>query len=260
MKIVNRTFIVSGGSSGLGLATVRELQQCGGYSAVFDIQDIPDSEKQALGSHVRYFKCDLTKEESVEQAVNQAVAWSNETDAKLGGVINCGGVAVAQKMITGTASHSMDLFEFAIRINVTGTFDLTRRAVEHLVQLEPEGPDGERGIIIMVSSASAFEGQQGQVAYAASKGAIRSMTLPMARDLGRYGVRVNTIAPSLFVSPMTERMSDKVKKSLEKDLVFPRRFGETHEFAEMVKFLIESTYVNGETFRLSAGGRMPGRL
>ena len=146
-----------------------------------------------------------------------------------------------------------------------------------MVKQEPVGPDGERGIIIMVSSSAAvrdtttsvvfsytldsqFEGQPGQVAYAASKGAIRSMTLPMARDLGRFGIRVVTIAPSLFVSPMTDRMTPKVKDSLIRDVVFPKRFGETHEFADMVLWLVQSTYVNGEVFRLSAGGRMPGKL
>ncbi|KIM31976.1 hypothetical protein M408DRAFT_327355 [Serendipita vermifera MAFF 305830] len=261
MKIKDRTFVVSGGSSGLGLATVLELCKCDGYVAVLDIQDMPGAAKRAMGSKARFFKCDLTKEQDVETAVNQTVEWSRETNAKLGGVINCGGVAVAQKVVAGNGvPHSLDLFEFALRINVTGTFDLTRRVLEHLVQAEPEGEDGERGVVILVSSSSAFEGQQGQVAYAASKGAIRSMTLPMARDLGRFGVRVNTIAPSLFVSPMTEKMSAKVKGSLERDLVFPKRFGETGEFAHMVKYLIEATYVNGETYRLSGGARMPGRL
>jgi len=146
-----------------------------------------------------------------------------------------------------------------------------------MVKQDPVGPDGERGIVIMVASSAAvrdttisdaysyallpqFEGQPGQVAYSASKGAVRSMTLPMARDLGRFGIRVVTIAPSLFVSPMTERMSPKVKDSLIRDVVFPKRFGETHEFADMVLWLIESTYANGEVFRLSAGGRMPGKL
>lgn len=112
----------------------------------------------------------------------------------------------------------------------------------------------------MVSSSAAFEGQEGQTAYAASKGAIRSMTLPMARDLGRYGIRVNTIAPGLFTTPMTKHMSDRVKGSIFREVVFPKRPGEAHEFAHMVKFLIESTYVNGETYRLSAGTRMPGKL
>ena len=171
----------------------------------------------------------------------------------------------------------MDLFEFVVSLNLTGTFNLTRLVVAEMVKQDPVGPDGERGIVIMVSSSAAvrhaeifvvhshifclqFEGQPGQVAYAASKGAIRSMTLPMARDLGRFGIRVATIAPSLFVSPMTDRMSPKVKDSLVRDIVFPKRFGETHEFADMVLWLIQSTYVNGEVFRLSAGGRMPGKL
>ena len=171
----------------------------------------------------------------------------------------------------------MDLFQFVVSLNLTGTFNLTRLVVAEMVKQEPVGPDGERGIVIMVSSSAAvrvtatsvihsytlhpqFEGQPGQVAYAASKGAIRSMTLPMARDLGQYGIRVVTIAPSLFVSPMTDRMPSKVKDSLIRDVVFPKRFGETHEFADMVRWLIESMYVNGEVFRLSAGGRMPGKL
>ncbi|CCA67146.1 probable 3-hydroxyacyl-CoA dehydrogenase [Serendipita indica DSM 11827] len=261
MKIENRTFIVSGGSSGLGLATCAELAKCGAYVATLDIQDLPDAYQRGGGDHIRYFKADLTRDSEIAEAVSQAVKWSKETGAKLGGVINCGGVATAAKMVTSDGTpHSLDLFEFALNINVVGTFNLTRRVLEHLVHIEPEGKDGERGIVIMVASAAAFEGQQGQVAYAASKGAVRAMTLPMARDLGRFGIRVNTIAPSLFISPMTERMSEKVHKSLERELVFPRRFGEPEEFAHTCKMVIESTYLNGETIRLSGGARMPGRL
>lgn len=155
------------------MATVLELQKCGGYGAVLDIQDIPEAAKQALGPNARYFKCDLTKEQDVEAAVKKAVEWCKETNAKLGGVVHCGGVAVAQKVsaleaersmeitifwqvVTGDGvPHSLDLFEFAMRINVNGTFDLTRRVLEHLVQADPEGEDGERGVIIMVSSSSA---------------------------------------------------------------------------------------------------------
>ncbi|PVG00940.1 putative 3-hydroxyacyl-CoA dehydrogenase [Serendipita vermifera] len=261
MKIKNRTFIVSGGSSGLGLATTIELQKSGGFVAVLDIQDIPEDAKKMLGNKARYFKADLTKDAEIEQAVNQSLEWSKQTGAVLGGVVNCGGVAIAQKVVASDGTpHSLDLFEFALQLNVTGTFNLTRRVLEHLIKVEPEGEDKERGVIIMVASAAAFEGQQGQVAYAASKGAIRSMTLPMARDLGRYGIRVNTIAPSLFISPMTDKMTDKIKNSLMSEIVFPKRFGQTTEFADMVKFLIEASYVNGEIYRLSAGGRMPAKL
>ncbi|KAG8815901.1 hypothetical protein FRC19_000687 [Serendipita sp. 401] len=262
MIIRGRTFVVSGGSNGLGLATVIELVRNGGFVSVLDLKGLPEDIHQRLPrEQVRYFKTDLTKDQNIEAAVNQTIEWTKETGSKLGGVVNCGGIAVAQKVVSadGTA-HSLDLFEFALKVNVTGTFNLTRRVLEHLVKVEPEGADEERGIIIMVASAAAYEGQQGQVAYAASKGAIRSMTLPMARDLGRFGVRVNTIAPSLIVSPMTNNMSEKVKNSLQRDIAFPRRFGEPEEFAQSVKFLIESTYMNGETIRLSAGGRMPGRL
>jgi len=157
----------------LGLATVLEIHRCGGYSAVLDIQDIPEKAKLALGPKAHYFKCDLSKSGEIELAVDQAVSWSKETNAKLGGVINSGGVAVAAKAsdpaedlrlcrltfwqtITGRGvSHSLDMFEFAMRINVIGTFDLTRRTLEHLIRNDPEGEDGERGVVIMVSSAAA---------------------------------------------------------------------------------------------------------
>ncbi|KAG8833666.1 telomere binding protein [Serendipita sp. 399] len=260
------------------LATVVELVKNGGFVSVLDLKELPEHIHQTLpGAQILYVKTDLTEDKQIEAAVNQTIEWIKETGAKLGGVVNCGGVAVAQKaralmlahlglsdslqvVSADGTPHSLDLFEFALKVNVTGTFNLTRRVLEHLVKAEPEGADKERGIIIMVASAAAFEGQQGQVAYAASKGAIRSMTLPMARDLGRFGVRVNTIAPSLIISPMTNNMSEKVKNSLQREIVFPKRFGEPEEFAHTARFLIESTYMNGETVRLSAGGRMPGRL
>jgi len=145
-------------------------------------------------------------------------------------------------------------------VNLTGTFNLTRLANEHLLSVQPDGRDGERGIIIMTSSAAAYEGQTGQAAYSATKGAIRSMTLPMARDLGRHGIRVNTIAPSIFESPMTDRMPPKVKNSLLREMVFPSRFGQSFEFAQTVKWMIETPFVNGETYRLSGASRMPARM
>lgn len=172
--------------------------------------------------------------------------------------------------------HSLDLWKFALDVNLTGTFNLTRLALRHLIKVEPEQPDGERGVIIMVASAAAvsrfimcpglsficlqFEGQPGQVAYSATKGAIRSMTLPLSRDLSRYGVRVLTIAPSIFASSMTDNFPDKTRASLERELQFPRRFGAAPEFAQTVKWILECGFVNGETIRLSGASRMPGRL
>jgi len=155
---------------------------------------------------------------------------------------------------------SLDLFKFTQEVNVMGTFNLARLVCKHLIEVPAEGEDGERGIVVMVSSAAAFEAQPGQTAYAASKGAVRSMTLPMARDLGRYGIRVNTIAPGTFESAMTAKMPDKTRRSLDKETVFPRRFGRGEEFAETVRWIVECKFVNGETVRLSGAGRLPGRL
>lgn len=176
--------------------------------------------------------------------------------------------------------HSLDLWNFAIGVNLTGTFNLTRLTCKHLAQTEPEGPDGERGVVIMVASSAAvsplsplprtsltaprppsqFEGQPGQAAYSASKGALVSMTLPLARDLARHGIRVVTLAPGAFASAMTDKMPLKTRASLERELTFPRRFGSAEEFAGTVKWVVECPYVNGETIRLSGASRLPGRF
>ena len=166
-------------------------------------------------------------------------------------------------------------------VNLTGTFNLTRIACKHLVKVPPEGPDGERGVVVMVASSAAvrpfsalpfflctntvfattqFEGQTGQVAYSATKGALASMTLPMARDLERYGIRVVTIAPGVFVTPMMMTMNKKAQESVTRELLFPRRMGEPREFAQTVKWIIECPYVNGETIRLSGGSRIPAKM
>ena len=179
------------------------------------------------------------------------------------------------------------MWNFAIDVNLTGTFNLTRIACKHLVKVPPEDPDGERGVVVLVASSAAvrfifraslflclfsstgtnyvsvipqFEGQPGQVAYAAAKGALVSMTLPMARDLERYGIRVVTIAPGPFITPMTSVMNKKTQESITRELLFPRRMGEPREFAQTVKWILECPYVNGETIRLSGGGRLPGKL
>jgi len=175
--------------------------------------------------------------------------------------VNAAGVATVGKIIDVHGEPlSLELFRWTQEVNVMGTLDLSRLVCKALLDVAPEGEDGERGIVIMVASAAAFEGQPGQTAYAASKGAVRSMTLPMARDLARYGIRVNTIAPGTFESAMTARMPEKTRASLDKEVVFPRRFGRAEEFAETVRWMIECGYMNGETVRLSGAGRLPGRL
>jgi 3-hydroxyacyl-CoA dehydrogenase/3-hydroxy-2-methylbutyryl-CoA dehydrogenase len=154
----------------------------------------------------------------------------------------------------------MGNFEFVMNVNVRGTVDLIRQSLTHIAKTEPSQPDGERGIVIMVASSAAFDGQKGQVSYSASKGAVASMTLPMTRDLARFGVRVVTIAPSLFKSRMTSLMSDKVRQSLEKSMEFPRRAGEPEEFAAMARHAIENVMLNGTVLRLDGGMRMPSKM
>jgi len=261
MKIENRTFIVSGGSSGLGLSTVECILQEKGYVAILDLKQ-PDV--AAIGptpSKVKFYELDITQVEDIVKVVEQIVSWTKQTGAPLGGIINCAGVGAAAKIIGADGQpHPLDVWNFTIDVNLTGAFNLTRIACKHLVTVPSEGPDGERGVVVLVASAAAFEAQPGQVAYAATKGALVSMTLPMARDLERHGIRVVTIAPSVFTTPMAKTMKPKVLKNISRNLVFPRRFGEPREFGQTVKWILECPYVNGETIRLSGGSRLSGKL
>lgn len=154
----------------------------------------------------------------------------------------------------------LDNFDFVINVNLRGTIDLVRQTLEHLANSPPDGPDAERGVVVMVASSAAFDGQRGQVSYSASKGAVAAMTLPMARDLARFGVRVVTIAPSLFESRMTSVMPDKVRKSLESAMEFPRRAGQPREFAQLVRQGIENVMLNGVVIRLDGAMRMPSKM
>jgi len=259
MKLENRTFIVSGGSSGLGLATVQMLVQAQAYVSILDRSPPPDN---IVGPQVKFYQIDITIVAEIEKAVEETVAWTKQTGAILRGVVNSAGVAAAAKIINGeNEPHALDLWDFVLAVNLTGTFNLTRIALKHMVQNErEEGADGERGIIILVSSSAAYEGQPGQVAYSATKGALRSMALPLARDLARHSIRVTAIAPNMFSSSMTDKLPEKARRSLEGDLVYPRRFGQPVEFAQTVKWILECAYVNGETIRLSAASRMPAKL
>jgi NAD(P)-dependent dehydrogenase (short-subunit alcohol dehydrogenase family) len=232
-------------------------------------------------SKIKFFETDITVLEQIEHAVDATIKWIAETGAPLGGVINCAGVGTAAKIIDAhNEPHPIDLWDFTIAVNLTGTFNLTRLALRHLVKVAPEdGPDGERGVVVLVASAAAvspspnltvlltkkypiqFEGQPGQTAYSASKGALRSMTLPLARDLSRHAIRVVTVAPGVFESSMTANLPQKARRSLETEgIVYPRRFGQPPEFAQTIRWILECPYVNGETIRLSGGGRLPGKL
>jgi NAD(P)-dependent dehydrogenase (short-subunit alcohol dehydrogenase family) len=264
MKLVNRTFIISGGSSGLGRATVKDLVIAGAFAAVLDIEPPPtDLLSTSATSRVKYFRVDVTDSHALEKTVDRIAEWTVETKAIIGGVINCAGIAEFCQIIdrTGKNLHSAEMWDRSIAVNLTGAFNLTRLAVRHLVRVPPEGSDNERGVVIFVSSSAAYEGQPATAAYAASKGAIRSIILPLSRDLARHGIRVVAIAPGPFTSPMAAKFPEQLNSAMqEKAMLFPKRFGLPFEFAKTVRWILECAYVNGETVKLTGGGRIPAWL
>lgn len=262
MRIRDRTFIISGGASGLGLATVRELHGNGGSVAILDL-NAENGEKivKELGEKTKFFEVDMSETESVQTAVEGVVDWVKQTNKPIGAVVPAAGVGLPGKLID---KHNepipLENLDFVLNINLRGVLDLIRLCLPHMAVNTPTESDGERGVIVMVSSSAAYDGQPGQLAYAASKGAIRSITLVLARDLAQNGIRAMSIAPSYFESNMTAQMSDKVRKSLEKVFEFPKRPGKAEEFASMVRYCIENVMLNGECIRLDGASRMPSRL
>ncbi|KAK3674164.1 hypothetical protein LTR78_006011 [Recurvomyces mirabilis] len=262
MHIKDRTFVISGGASGLGLATVKDLHSRGGYVAILDLNAENGQKVVAeLGTHAKFFEVDVSEPSSVAAAVSALVPWLKETGKPIGAVIPAAGVGMPGKLIDRhNEPIPLESLEFVLNINLRGVLDLIRLCLPHMTKTTPTEPDGERGVIVMVSSSAAYDGQPGQVAYAASKGAVRSMTLVLARDLAQYGIRAVSIAPSYFESNMTAQMSEKVRKSLEKVFEFPRRAGRGEDFAGMVRHCIENSMLNGECIRLDGATRMPSRL
>lgn len=254
--------LTSHSASGLGRATVIDLVQHGANVAVLDMnEELGASLIAEHPKNTKFFQTNVLESESIAAAVAGSVAWAKETGFELGGVVAGAGVSTPAKIIDRNGNpFSLDDFNFVMNVNVRGTIDLIRQALPHLIKTTPIGDDGEHGVLIMVASSAAFDGQPGQVAYAASKGAVASLTLPLTRDLARYGVRVVTIAPSLFRSGMTALMSDKVRKSLERVMEFPRREGKPEEFAFTVRHTIENTMLNGTVIRLDGGMRMPSKM
>jgi NAD(P)-dependent dehydrogenase (short-subunit alcohol dehydrogenase family) len=262
MKIADRTFIISGGVSGLGLATAQALHAQGAYVSLLDLNaDNGAKTVSSLGSRSKFFETDVTSTEAIAAAIEGTLAWVKETSKELGGVIAGAGVGMPGLIVDKKNEPlSIESIDFVLNINLRGTLDLIRQAVPHMTKTTPQGPDGERGVIIMIASSAAFDGQMGQVSYAASKGAVASLTLPLARDLSRYGIRAVTIAPSMFDSAMTRMMSNKVKQSLENSMEFPKRAGLPEEFARLVLECVGNQMLNGTVLRLDGAMRMPARL
>ncbi|PHN01911.1 SDR family NAD(P)-dependent oxidoreductase [Flavilitoribacter nigricans] len=252
MEIKNKTFLISGGGSGLGLATAQMLAQYGARVAVLDIRLPADSELNAgQESMVLPLQADVRREEQIEAALDKTVA----TFGPIHGLISCAGIGPAARTLGREGVHSLELFQKVIDTNLVGTFNLIRLTANRMQENAPEA-DGERGTIIMTASVAAYEGQIGQAAYAASKGGLVSMTLPLARELARIGIRVNTIAPGIFETPLLANLPDEARASLGAQVPFPSRLGQAEEFAALARHIIENRMLNGTVIRLDGGIRM----
>ena len=252
MQIKNSVAVVTGGASGLGEATMRNFVGNGGKVAIFDLnEERGEAIVKELGDAVRFYKVDVTSEENVATAIDDVAKEFGRIDI----CVNCAGIAFGIKTMGKDGPHPLDAFKKILDINVVGTFNVFRLAAEKMSANEPS-PDGERGVIINTASVAAFEGQKGQVAYSASKGAIVGMTLPVARDLAFYGIRICTIAPGLFLTPLFEGLGQEVCDTLAKDVPFPRRLGSPSEYGDMAATIVQSPYLNGETIRLDGAIRL----
>jgi NAD(P)-dependent dehydrogenase (short-subunit alcohol dehydrogenase family) len=250
MQIKNSVFLVTGGASGLGAATARMAAQNGAKVLIADLQAEP-GEKLAKELGGRFVRTDVTSEADGKAAVAAAVK-------EFGGVqvlVNCAGVAIAERTLGKDAPHDLARFTRVLNINVIGTFNMTRLAAEAMAKASPNA-GGERGVIVNTASVAAFDGQIGQAAYAASKAAIVGMTLPIARDLSRNGIRVCTIAPGIFETPMLAGLPKEAQESLGKQVPFPSRLGRPDEYAQLVKAIVEVEMLNAETIRLDGAIRM----
>ncbi|MBS1159939.1 MAG: NAD-dependent epimerase/dehydratase:Short-chain dehydrogenase/reductase [Proteobacteria bacterium] len=252
MQIEGRVFLVTGAGSGLGAATARALIESGGKVLLADL-NCEAGEKMAaeLGAGALFVETDVANEASAINAVQMAVS----TFGGLHGLVNCAGVAPAEKVVGKDGPHRLESFAKVININLVGTFNMIRLAAVAMLKGEPDA-GGERGVIVNTASVAAFEGQLGQAAYAASKGGIVALTLPVARELARSGIRVLTIAPGIMETPMLLGMPPEVQESLGKMVPFPSRMGKPAEYASLVKHIVENAYLNGEVIRLDGAIRM----
>ncbi|MGO7241435.1 3-hydroxyacyl-CoA dehydrogenase [Rhizobium ruizarguesonis] len=255
MLIRGASFIVTGGGSGLGAATVRALVEAGGRVTIADLNMQAGEEiAREFGSDARFVKADVTDGEEGAAVVAAAV----EAFGSLRGLVNCAGVAPAEKVIGRDGPHRLESFARTVGINLIGMFNMIRLAAAAIQTTEPDA-EGERGVIVNTASAAAFDGQIGQAAYAASKGGVAAMTLPIARELARHGIRVVSIAPGIFETPMMADMPAEVQAALGKSVPFPPRLGRPAEFAGLVHHIFENNMLNGEVIRLDGGLRMGAR-
>lgn len=252
MQINNKVFLITGAGSGLGAATAQALAAAGARVVLADLnREAGERLAGELGANALFVETDVASEASASQAVRTAV----ERFGGLHGLVNCAGIAPAEKVAGREGPHRLESFAKVININLVGTFNMIRLAVDAMLKGEPDA-GGERGVIVNTASVAAFEGQLGQAAYAASKGGIVALTLPVARELSRSGIRCMTIAPGIMETPMLLGMPAEVQDSLNKMVPFPTRMGKPAEFAALVRHIAENPYLNGEVIRLDGAIRM----
>jgi NAD(P)-dependent dehydrogenase (short-subunit alcohol dehydrogenase family) len=253
MDIQGAGAVVTGGASGLGGATARELAAAGARVAILDLPRSNGEETaRALGRGAIFCACDVTKSDQVEAAIDRAAK-------EFGGIriaVNCAGIGWAQRTVTKDGPHSLEPFQKVLEVNVVGTFNAIRFEADRMSKNPPDA-DGERGVIVNTASVAAYDGQIGQVAYAASKGAVVAMTLPVARDLASLGIRVVTIAPGLFDTPLLAGLPEPARQALAANIPFPKRLGRPIEYAHLARSIVENGMLNGEVIRLDGAIRMP---
>ncbi len=252
MQTQDHVFIVTGAASGLGAATARRLVQNGARVVLADVNEAAGQAVAAeLGDSARFVHTDVTDEASAQACITAAV----ETFGAVHGLVNCAGICPAEKVVGRDGVHRLETFTRVIQINLIGTFNMLRLAAEAMVRNAPNA-DGERGVIVNTASISAYDGQMGQAAYSASKGGVAGMTLPIARDLARNGIRVMAIAPGIMETPMVSAMPAEVQASLGAMVPFPARLGRPTEYAHLVQTIVENPYLNGEVIRIDGAVRM----
>ena len=255
MEIQNSVAVVTGGASGLGEACVRALLAKGGKVSILDFaKERGEKVAAELGENALFCLTDITKEEDVQAAIDKTVD-------VYGGVhiaVNCAGVGIPAKVLGKEGPMSMNHFSKVVQINLIGTMNVVRLAAEKIVKNQGND-DGEKGVVINVASVAAFDGQIGQAAYSASKAGVAGMTLPIAREFAEYGIRIMTIAPGIFLTPMLQGLDEKVQEALGKMVPFPKRLGQPSEFAALVQHIVENSMLNGEVIRLDGALRMAAR-
>ncbi|WP_088036061.1 3-hydroxyacyl-CoA dehydrogenase [Evansella clarkii] len=252
MNIKDTVAVVTGGASGLGEAVVRYVAENGGKAVILDLAEERGTElAEELGSTALFVKTNVAEESSVQDALNKAV----EQFGNINTVVNCAGIGVAKKVLSKKGVHELQSFSKVIEVNLIGTFNVVRLAAEKMTGNEPN-ESGERGVIINTASVAAFEGQIGQAAYSASKGGVAAMTMPLSRELAAFGIRVMTIAPGLFDTPMFSSLPEEARTALGKMTPFPSRLGKPAEYAQLAGSIIENPMLNGEVIRLDGAIRM----